>query len=267
MTFDLFYALSRPYSNLKTCNMRQLLPAYVLFGWCMLSTLFGAAQTSDSTLTRLFTSDALLPVLIDSACTYAPMIKRIQASERQAEANLKTTRKQALNALSFLSSYNYGTNFTAVNQAVGSGVSNLTTAQTGFYNIGLGIQLPITHLLSRKQLIAAGKAQIEMAQEERHSVALVVKQEVIRLYQAFKLAFTLMQINNTNRQAAKVNYTLAEKEFLNGQLTVEQLSRVQDLTNRATIDYQTSVNQFQTAFLQLEAYTGVNLTKLIYSKP
>lgn len=247
--------------------MRSLLLAYVLFVCCMLPTQSGYAQTSDSTLTRLFTTDALLPVLIDSARKFAPMIKRIQASERLAEASLKTTKKQALSALSFLSSYNYGTNFTAVSQSAGTGVSNLTTAQTGFYNVGVGIQLPITHLLSRKHLIAAGQAQIDMAQEEEQSVALVVKQEVIRLYQAFKLAFTLMQINNTNRQAAKVNYTLAEKEFLNGQLTVEQLSRVQDLTNKATIDYQTSVNDFQTAFMQLEAYTGVNLTKLIYGKP
>lgn len=247
--------------------MRLILTAYVLLTWCLLPTQSLYAQQADSTLTRLFTSDALLPILIDSACSHAPMIKRLEASERFADANLKTTRKQALSALSFLSSYNYGTNFTAVNQSAGAGVNNLTTATTGFYNIGVGIQLPITHLLSRKHLIAAGQAQIDMAREEQQSVALVVKQEVIRLYQALKLAFNLMQINNTNRQAAKVNYTIAEKEFLNGQLTVEQLSRVQDLTNKANIEYQTSLNTFQTAFMQLEAYAGVNLTKLIYGKP
>ncbi|MFZ4056696.1 MAG: TolC family protein [Ferruginibacter sp.] len=218
-------------------------------------------NATNDPLEKLLASDVLLNPLIDSAIKNSPEIRRVAGSEAFATANMQISKKAIFSAVSLLSSYNYGTNFTSVANQTGN--NNLTTAQTGFYNLGVGIQLPLSQLLNRKNLIKAGQSQIEMANAEKSGVALMVKQEVIRLYQAFKLAHHLMSINNNNKQASKVNYTLAEKEFLNGQLTVDQLSRVQELYNKSVIEFETSVNTFQTTYMQLEAYTGIKLSPLI----
>lgn len=220
--------------------------------------------SADSLLVKALATDELLPMLIDSAIKYSAELRRIGSSGDYAKANLEINKKAIYNAVSLLSSYNYGTNFSAVNnQASAGGGSNFTAAQTGYYNVGVGIQLPITHLLNRKNIIKAGQSLVNMTVAERDNAALLIKQDVIRLYQDFKLSHRLMAISGKNKQAAQVNNSMAEKDFLNAQLTVEQESRVMDIYNKSVIEYETNVNRFQTSYMQLEAYTGTNLSTLI----
>jgi hypothetical protein len=56
---------------------------------------------------------------------------------------------------------------------------------------------------------------------------------------------------------------MAEKEFLGGQMTVEQISRVLDIFNKSKIEYETYLNKFQTSLMQLDAYTGVSFSTLL----
>jgi ribosomal 50S subunit-associated protein YjgA (DUF615 family) len=83
------------------------------------------------------------------------------------------------------------------------------------------------------------------------------------LYQALKLAQRLMIVSATNRQAAHVNNMMAEKDFLNGQTTVDKIATVLESYNKSIIDFETYSNTFQTSYMQLEIYTGVNLSSLI----
>lgn len=217
--------------------------------------------STDSLLTKAFANDQLLPTLISTAQKFSPEIKRIGSSVDLAEANQKISKNSIYSSLSFQSSYYYGTNYSAVNALNNTNV--LTTSQTGFYNIGVGLQLPVTHIISRKHLIKSSQSQIDIASAEKDNAALFVKQEVIRLYQDLKLSHRIMLISRINRQAAEINYKMAEKEFLQGQITVEQNSRVLDIFNKAKIDYETFVNKFQTTLMLLDAYTGTSFSNLL----
>ena len=219
--------------------------------------------STDSLLSKALQTDQLLPMLIDSAIKYSPVVRRMANSVNFADENLQMNKKNIYSSLSLISSYNYGTNYSAVNNATGSSLNNFTTSQTGFYNMGIGIQLPLTQILSRKNLIRSGVAQVNIATADKDNAELYVKQEVIRIYQEFKLSHKLVMIGSKNKESAQVNYAMAEKEFLNGQSSVDQEARVWDIYNKSIIEYETYLNRFQTAFMQLESYTGTSLSSLI----
>lgn len=238
----------------------------IIIAWSLLINCAAKAQSvsADSLLVRVLATDRLLPMLIDSAIKYSPEVQRIGSNQDYAAANLRISKNIIYSAVSMVSSYNYGTNISAVNNQSGTvGGNNFTTAQNSFYNVGVGLQLPITHLMNRKSIIKAGQSQVNMAIAEKDKAALFIKQEVIRLYQDFKLSQKLVVISSKNKQSAQINNTMAEKDFLNGQITVDQVSRVLDIYNKSIIEFETNVNRFQLMYMQLEAYTGTNLSTLI----
>ena len=127
----------------------------------------------------------------------------------------------------------------------------------------MGLQLPLTSIINRKNIIKANREQLNSATAETENIALSVKQEVIRLYQDFKLSQKLVIISSKNKQAAQVNNNMAEKDFLNGQITVDKVSDVLESYNKSIIEFETYVARFQTSYMMLEAYTGTSLSSLI----
>ena len=222
------------------------------------------AQSADSLLAKALASDQLLPLLIDSALKYSPAIRRSKSNEGYTSANLEISKKAIFSAVSLQSAYGYGTNYSAINnQATPTVGNNLTTAQNSFYNVGVGLQLPLTSIINRKNIIKANREQVNSATAETENIALLVKQEVIRLYQDFKLSQKLVIISSKNKQAAQVNNNMAEKDFLNGQITVDKVSGVLESYNKSIIEFETYVAKFQTSYMMLEAYTGTSLSSLI----
>ncbi len=217
----------------------------------------------DSLLIRVMETDELLPRLIDSAIKYSAMVRRMDNSVVLAGEGLQLSKKNIYSSLSLNSSYNYGTNYSAINNSAGTSLNNFTTSQNGFYNMGVGIQFPLTNIISRKNLIRSGEAQVKMATAEKDNATQYVKQEVIRLYQDFKLSIKLLMISGKNKQSAQINYAMAEKEFAQGQSSIDQETRVMDVYNKSVIEYETYVNRFQTSYMQLELYVGTNLSSLI----
>jgi hypothetical protein len=56
---------------------------------------------------------------------------------------------------------------------------------------------------------------------------------------------------------------MAEKEFLQGQVTVEGMARILDIYTKSKVEYETFLNRFQTSIMQLDAYTGVSFSTLL----
>ena len=217
--------------------------------------------STDSLLSRAFANDQLLPILINAAQKFSPEMKRFSNSIEFATANQRIAKNVIFSGFSFLSSYQYGTNYSAVNEA--SNPNRFSTNQTGFYNIGAGFQLPIINIINRKHLIKQTQSQIDIAMNEKENAALFVKQRVIEYYQELKLAHKLVLISSNIKQSAQLNYNMAERDFLQGQITVDQNSRVLDIVNKSKIEYETYLNRFQTGLMQLDTYTGISFSTLL----
>ena len=78
-----------------------------------------------------------------------------------------------------------------------------------------------------------------------------------------KLAQKLVLISSKGKQTAYVNYSLAEKEFIQGNGSLDQLSRLHDIYSKACSQFESDVNRFQTNYLQLQEYAGIKLSNLI----
>lgn len=218
----------------------------------------------DSLLKKALETDELLPFLIDSAVKYSSSIKRLQSNIDVTQENLSISKNLILNGINANSSFNYGTNFSAItNQNNITAGSNLTNAQSGFYNVGIGVQLPITQFINRKHILKAGKSQVEMAKSEKDVAIYEIKQEVIRLYHQFKLAHKLLGIASKNNQSAQINYAMIEKDFIQGQVTVTQLAAITEIANKSVVEFETGVNSFQSIYMQLEVLTNTSLLTLI----
>ena len=217
--------------------------------------------STDSLLSKAFVTDQLLPILISSAQRFSPEMKRFSNGIELATANQKIAKNVIFSGISFLSSYQYGTNYSALNEA--NNPSRFSTNQSGFYNIGAGLQLPIVNIINRKHLIKQTQSQIDIAMNERESAALFVKQRVIEYYQELKLAHKLVLISNNIKQSAQLNYKMAERDFLQGQITVDQNFRVLDIVNKSKVEYEIYLNKFQTSLMHLDTYTGVSFSSLL----
>jgi outer membrane protein TolC len=234
-------------------------PVILLLFLC--SSLFASAQPTDSLLIKAIETGRLLPMLIDSAIKHNPEVNRVDNSVGLAKENLKISKKNIFSAFSLFSSYNYGNN---ANVITGS-VSNVNLVQTSYYNAGVYVQLPLTHIVSRKNTIRASEYQVKMAESEKDGAVQYISQEVIRIYQELRLALKLVSVSIEGKQTALVNYQMCQKQYLQNDVPLTELSRIQDIYTKASIEFETDVNRFQTAYLQLENYTGVKLSNLIAS--
>ena len=237
-----------------------------LFTTVMMFGLFSTKATCqknsiDSLLSRAFITDQLLPTLISSAQKFSPEMKRFSNGIELATANQKIAKNIIFSGISFLSSYQYGTNYSAINEV--NNPNRFSTNQSGFYNIGAGLQLSLVNMINRKHLIKQTQSQIDIALNEKEGAAIFVKQRVIEYYQELKLAHKLVLLSSNIKQSAQLNYKMAEKDFLQGQISVDQNSRVLDIVNKSKIEYETYLNRFQTSLMQLDTYTGTSFSTLL----
>jgi outer membrane protein TolC len=217
----------------------------------------------DSLLKKAFITDELLPMLIDSAIKYSPLARIGRSNETRIKATHNINKRSIYNALSIRTSLGYGSNFSAVNNQSATISENYTTGSSAFYSVGVGLQLPLNQLINRKDIIKVERSIVEAAVADKDNTIQTIKHDVIKAYQDLKLIQKLLTVSSKNRQAAEINFTLAEKNFLNGQLTVDQVSLVTESYNKAVIDFETNKIKFQTSFMELEEITGTNLSILI----
>ncbi|MDB5275825.1 MAG: hypothetical protein JWR61_780 [Ferruginibacter sp.] len=222
-----------------------------------------ASPGLDSLVIKVLANDALLPMLIDSAIKYSPEARKSRSMETRADLNLKMNKKAIFDIVSLHSSYGYGTNYSAVNNQSAVVGNNLTTSQSAFYNLGVGVQLPLSMLVNRKNVTRIQKTMLDVAVAEKDNSELQIKQDVITLYQEFKLEQKLLVISSKNKQSAEVNNTIAQKDFLNAQISIDQVSAVAEKYNKSVVDFETNIIKFQTSLMQLQAYTHTDLSLLI----
>lgn len=221
---------------------------------------------SDSALTRIFESDVLLPLLVDSAMKNSAELKRMGKNVAQFEQSMQMQKKSLFNNIMFNSSYGYGNVGSLAYVKDPTGVSQLTndnSLTTTRYNLGVSVQLPLGSFLTRKNVTRTLELQIGMAEDEKEAATLVIRQQVIQAYQKLKLAHALLTTSGKMYQTSKLSVGMTQKNFVDGQISVDQYAKMQNEFNQTQMEYETKKNDFQTAFLMLETLGGVQLTKMI----
>jgi len=60
-----------------------------------------------------------------------------------------------------------------------------------------------------------------------------------------------------------INYKMGERDFLQGQITVEKNAGLLEIYNRSKIEFETYLNKFQTSLMELDAFIGISFKTLL----
>jgi outer membrane protein TolC len=120
--------------------------------------------------------------------------------------------------------------------------------------------------VSRGNTIKREQLNLERSEAIRKDRENQIRQEIIPLYQNVRLArkvFTLQQEALVN---VRTNYQLAEKQFRQGQLTLQELSSVNSQLTSASVAMESARSQYDTAFMTLEEVVGAKISTLMTTR-
>jgi outer membrane protein TolC len=200
-----------------------------------------------------------LSVLIDSALAYNPALKfnNLQISVNQG--NLKSTRSQWTQNFGVQANYGYGTFDYIYNNSLGSAQPGTYTLSQSLnqYGVGAFLRIPFSDVVNRRNLINVAKAEVQQAQSLVATQQAVVREQVIRQYNDLILKQRLLRIVSKYLETARINMQMAEKGFTNGTLTVDDYSRVSEISARTETEFETARMDFLTSYQILEETVGM----------
>jgi len=206
-----------------------------------------------------------LQAIIDSALAKNPDVKAKDLQIKINEFKLKSERMRWSENLGFQTDMRYGTfdNF-STNTAAGQSPAVLATRNNQLnYGVGAYVKIPLYDFLNHRSLIGASKAEVEQAASVAEVQRDALRQIVIKQYQELILKQKLLRIKSKYLETSRIDVAMAEKAFQNGLISVAEYSRISAITATTEVDFETSKNEFSTAFMILEeiAKTKFKLTK------
>jgi outer membrane protein TolC len=200
-----------------------------------------------------------LATLIDSAVAYNPEVKFSTLQVQVDRGNLTTAKSSWTENLGLQGNYTYGNFNYLYNNAQGSGVAPNYAAQQSLsqYALGAYINLPFFDFINRHNQVKIAKTQVSQSQTLVQTRKMAVREKVITQYNAVVLQQRLLVIKSRYVETARINLQMAEKGFMNGTLSVDDYSRVSEISASTESDYETTKMDFMTAYMLLEETTGM----------
>ncbi len=204
-----------------------------------------------------------LQTLIDSALQYSPLLRQRDASVDLGKYNFLTQKRQLLNNIALNGSVSYG--YSGVYSS--SENPNITADQYLLkadwrYSIGATLRLSVYDLLNRSNLLNVTKKNWEIAVSQREEQIFAIRKEVTFMYNDLLLKQKLLKIASDNMLTSKMRMVMAEKKFINNQLSLEEMSRLMEYNSSVQMEYETRKNDFMNTYTLLELTTGIKFNAL-----
>ncbi len=221
--------------------------------------------TQESTSFNLLKDDveSVLPplgALIDSAIIHNPYVKFRDNQIILNQAKLRVSQGQWVKNIGLQSDVRYGTfnnfnNYTLTAGQTPDIYSSLTTQLN--YGVGAFIRIPFDEFVTRKHQIKSAKTEVEQATNMADVQRNELRQIVIKQYNELILSQRLLKIQSKYLEVSRFNMEVADKDFHSGVLTVNDYSRISELSTNAEAQFQTIKIEFNTAYLILEEIVGM----------
>lgn len=209
-----------------------------------------------------------LEVLIDSAVKNAPLIRMEEAEISLSKYKLKEYKRAWTKYLGFSSNVAYGSRYSYSESQSAGGLPSefLANRNETFFNVGVYLKMPLFDLINQNNSVNQGKRTIEANMIRREEMIRETKQEVIFTYQNLLLHQDLLKVKNEAQITSSLQVKMAEKEFLNGKITIAELARLTQTHSSNLYNYKQDRMLFYRQYLLLEQLVGMkfNLLNEIY---
>lgn len=249
---------------------------FILAHFCLPVGVFAQSDEESDEITLVFDplvdniQDKLPPleVLIDSAVKNAPTIRMEEAEISISRFMLKEYRRAWTSNMGVSSNFKWGNRYQYTTSETLGGVPSefLSTGNQTFFDIGVYLKLPLFVVLNQKNSINQGKREIEKHIIRREEMVKEITQEVIFTYQYLLLHQDLLKIKNEAQVTSKLQVKMAEKEFLNGKISIAELARLTQNHSTNVYNFKKDRALFYRQYLILEQLVGMkfNLLNEIY---
>lgn len=135
----------------------------------------------------------------------------------------------------------------------------------GNFAAGFYIRMPFVTLIDRKNRINKQKKWIEISLTQKEINRRFLSDNVINTYNDLVNFQNQIRIYNEYQSFTMIQMTMAKNEFLNGEITAAEYTRLKEIQTRGSIEYIKVIAEFQKNYYALEIMTGMrfNLITII----
>ncbi len=202
-----------------------------------------------------------LDTLIAMAKDFSPFLK-VTVSEQQYRDGVVSAEQRAwLEYINFEAGYNYGIFDNLSNSQIAGDPQSQTLFSTeqSRYNVGVSLRLPLSAIINRKARIKSAKGESEKARFETQVAEVELEQKVVELYNDLLKRHRLFFISGSIVDNFRVQSIRAEKDFANGVINITEYTRLQQMLNQATMNFELQRSDFISSVMALENIIGTDL--------
>lgn len=191
-----------------------------------------------------------LPLLIDSAISNSPQVAYFEALVKSREYAVSMVRKDWASNISISGTFNGG-NSNVLDESV-----NVTGT-----NYGARVNIPLSTVIGRKDRIMQAESMREADLANLRDAKIAVRNEVTELYNRIFLLQRKLIITNEARQQGKIMMDMAEKRFIEGDLSLDELGKNTELKAKYANLYEDQRTEFSNTYFSLQRLVGVPFSK------
>lgn len=126
------------------------------------------------------------------------------------------------------------------------------------FAIGFYIRFPLATIVDRRNRIAKQKKWQELSFVQREINRQFVVRETIEAYDMMIQWQNYIRIYNDYRKFTMIQMQMAQNQFLNGEISTAEYTRLKEIQTRGDIEYQQAIAEFSKNYRILEILTGIN---------
>lgn len=197
--------------------------------------------------------------LIDSAIVHSPQVKAAEAEIYMRKYGIKSAQREIMTNFYLDAGMNVYYQDALTNNQTNLGDLNsvLSNQDVSNYALGMSIRLPLDDLMDRRNRVKHATKFYEQAFSERDYQIRLLRSELIIQYNRLIINQKILKIANDNQIYMGLQMALAEKEFLNGQISLYELARLNEMNRRAVTDFEQARNEFYNAYMILQELVGI----------
>lgn len=237
--------------------------SHILFG-CSLVLFCGSLLGQNKNLTGDGVQSTLIPplgVLLDSAYQHSPALHGQETMIKMREFQVKSQKLDWTKNIEGFSEWRYGSfDYVTISQS-GATIGTDQNVSNRF-NVGTRIMLNGLDLINHGRKVKIAKEQLKYEEFKFNEMKQMIAREVIKLWNMLITFERIIDLKAKHQTTQKINLQVAEKQFVSGEITIDELSRVSEVMHNADEEFELTKQQFREAYMLLEEIVGVSLSDI-----
>lgn len=198
--------------------------------------------------------------LIDSAIYHAPLLKSQDADIAIWKYKTITARREWMQNF-YIDGLLQKDIWDAYTSNQISGTPNnppILTYQDSYRALGsVSIRIPMDDFWDRRNRVKTATKEIEKSMAIKDNLILEIRKTMVLLYNQLIVSQRKLKISNENVITNSLQKDMAEKEFLNGQATLYEVARINEMYRRAVYDFEDARIELYNSYSLLQEICGM----------